>query len=64
MRQGSLKAVSVLAPYGDGEWRLFDVEEDPGETIDLAANMPDSLESLKAEWNDYSNEGGVVPAEL
>ena len=63
-RKGSFKAVSVPAPYGDGKWRLYNVDIDPGETTDLAANMPDLLKSMKAAWNDYSKEVGVVPAKL
>lgn len=63
-RQRSFKAVSVPAPYGDGKWRLYNVDKDPGETTDLAANMPDLLDSLKAAWSDYSKEVGVVPAIL
>ncbi|MCP4383509.1 MAG: arylsulfatase [Hyphomicrobiales bacterium] len=64
IRQGSYKAVSVPAPYGDGEWRLYDVEKDPGETTDLASDMPDLLGFLMAAWNDYSEDVGVVPAIL
>lgn len=60
MRQGAMKAVAVVPPYGDGEWRLFDVEADPGETTDLAAEQPDVLEALIQAWNDYAERVGVV----
>lgn len=64
MRQGGFKAVAIPAPYGDGEWRLFNVKEDPGETTDLASNMPELLAVLTQAWESYALEVGVVPAEF
>jgi arylsulfatase A-like enzyme len=31
-----------------GEWRLYDLTADPGETLDVAASRPDELERLRA----------------
>jgi arylsulfatase len=64
MRQGSYKAILIPAPYGDGTWRLFNVDEDPGESNDLASEMPELLDTLMAAWDDYAADVGVVPAEL
>ena len=36
---------------------------DPGEAGDLAKEMPAKLETLKAAWNDYAAEVGVILAE-
>ena len=63
MRQGDLKAVMVPAPYGKGIWQLFDVAEDPGEARDLSKRMPDRLETLKAAWDQYAKDVGVVLGE-
>ena len=41
MRKGDYKATMVPAPYGPNEWRLYNVATDPGETTDLAAEMPE-----------------------
>ena len=60
MRQGALKAVSVAEPYGTGEWQLFDVVNDPGETTDLSEKMPDTMEMLVSAWEQYAEEVGVV----
>jgi len=60
MRQGAYKAIMVPKPYGTGEWKLFDVVKDPGEAKDLAAAMPDKLEILKATWDRYAREVGVI----
>ncbi|UCG71546.1 MAG: arylsulfatase [Chromatiales bacterium] len=63
MRQGAFKAVLAPKPYGAGTWQLFNVVEDPGESKDLAETMPEKLEDLKAAWDDYASEVGVIPAE-
>jgi arylsulfatase A-like enzyme len=60
MRQGDFKAVMVPEPYGTGEWRLYDVVKDPGEAKDLSAAMPDKLKTLKAAWDRYAKNVGVV----
>jgi arylsulfatase len=60
IRQGAYKAMSIPEPYGTAEWRLFDVEADPGEANDLAGEMPDKLEELKAAWAEYAADVGVV----
>lgn len=61
MRQGDYKAVMVSTPFGTGEWQLFDVVKDPGESKDLSESMPEKLESLKTAWDQYAKDVGVVP---
>ncbi len=63
MRQGAFKAVTVPIPYGDGEWHLYNVVDDPGETSDLAAEYPEKLDALREAWDRYSVEVGVVLSE-
>jgi len=60
MRQGDYKAVSVAPPYGEAKWHLYNVVKDPGETRDLAKEQPDKLKTLKAAWDRYAKEVGVV----
>jgi arylsulfatase len=60
MRQGRYKAVSVAPPYGSGEWKLYDVVNDPGETRDLSAELPDKLGELQAAWDSYADDVGVI----
>ena len=50
----------VPPPYGSGVWQLFNVVEDPGEAKDLSKVMPDKLKALKAAWDRYAKEVGVV----
>jgi hypothetical protein len=35
LRQSDYKVVMVPPLFGQGEWQLFDLSKDPGETIDL-----------------------------
>jgi arylsulfatase len=56
IRKGDWKITDV----GDGQWRLFDIARDPGETNDLAATQPERLAELKAAWDAYAKEVGVI----
>jgi len=60
LRKGDYKAAFVPPPYGPGEWQLFNLAEDPGETSDISEKEPGRLEDLKAAWNKYADEVGVV----
>ena len=60
MRQGNYKAVSVAAPYGSGEWKLYNIVDDPGETRDLSKEQPEILNKLKVAWDSYAKDVGVV----
>jgi arylsulfatase len=62
MRQGDFKAVSVAPPYGSGTWRLYNVDDDPGETRDLAKEQPEKLTDLQAAWERYAKDVGVILA--
>ncbi len=56
------KAMWIEPPFGpaDGEWTLFDIRADRGETQNLATQRPDVLADLKAKWNDYAQRVGAV----
>ena len=60
MRKGDFKAVLVPRPYGPGEWQLYNVKNDPGETKNLAENNTELLDELKEAWGKYSKEVGVI----
>jgi arylsulfatase len=48
------------ASYGDVPWRLFNMNDDRGETRDLSAQRPDVVEALKREWDRYVIENNVL----
>ena len=56
LRKGPWKA---LHQFG-GEWMLFDVVHDPGETRDLAAEQPARLTDLIADWDEYAQRVHLV----
>jgi arylsulfatase/uncharacterized sulfatase len=57
--RGDWKLTRTPAPYSDGEWRLYDIVRDPGETTDLAAQRPDVFEELQQAFAAYAEEVGV-----
>ncbi|MFN0164490.1 MAG: arylsulfatase [Burkholderiales bacterium] len=59
--KGDYKLVRVLPPVGDGQWHLYDITADPGETRDLRAVMPELFERMQAHYEDYARANGVLP---
>lgn len=55
------KIVRNMPPVGDGEWRLFNLTTDPGETQDISAAEPQRLETMIARYADYEADMGVLP---
>ena len=60
IRQGNWKLLWLCEPYGTGQWQLYDLEADPGETKDLAAEHPDIRDQLVAHWDDYVKTNHVI----
>ena len=56
LRQGDWKITDI----GDGQWLLFNLAVDPGETRDLAHEEPARFQALQARWEQYAREVGVV----
>jgi arylsulfatase/uncharacterized sulfatase len=59
--QGDYKLVVNQPPIGDGQWRLFNIVTDPGETVDLAASEPQRFQRMLANYEQYRRENKVVP---
>lgn len=55
------KITRNLPPFGDGNWRLFNLMTDPGETMDLAELEPARFAQMLAAYNDYETRVGVQP---
>lgn len=58
--QGRYKIVRNRGPVGDGEWRLYDIVEDPGETTDLSAADPARLQRMLSQYHEYAKRNGVL----
>ncbi|SSD61728.1 related to Arylsulfatase [Saccharomycodes ludwigii] len=60
LRQGRYKILYIPKPFGSGEWELYDIKTDPGETIKLNDVYPDILDELVSKFSKYSYETGLV----
>lgn len=58
--RGAWKITRNTLPMGDGQWRLYDLSVDPGETTDLSAQNPELFESMIAEYQAYATRVGVI----
>jgi len=46
-----------------GQWELYNVAADPGETQDLAAHFPAKTDQLRAHWQTWADRIGVIDRE-
>jgi arylsulfatase len=60
VRMGDWKLIRLCAPFGSGEWQLYDLAADPGETVDLAAERPEIRDQLIAHWEEYDAANNVI----
>ncbi|MEL6103024.1 MAG: arylsulfatase [Pseudomonadota bacterium] len=58
--RGNWKLVRTALPRGDFTWRLFDLSVDPGETNDLSGENPELFAEMRAEYEAYASETGVL----
>jgi len=47
-------------PHGPGAWQLYDMENDPGETNDLAGLHPQLRDSMASDWSRYAESFDVI----
>lgn len=59
--RGAHKLVRHFPPLGDKQWRLYNIEQDPGETNDLSQVNPELFQFMLAEYDQYSKNVGVQP---
>lgn len=59
--KGDFKLIKNIPPVGDGQWRLYDIIKDPGETRDLQIDMPDTFVAMQADYATYAKAHGVLP---
>ena len=62
--KGNFKIVRNRPPNGSNQWELFNLSEDPGETINLATSMPNKLLELIEEYKAYAEKNGVIELPL
>lgn len=54
------QAYDLAPPYGKGDWELYNLRADPGETNDLSEEMPKKLAKLKDAWEKYAEDTQVI----
>ena len=59
--KGDYKLVKNIAPLGDGQWRLFHLRTDPGETQDLRQSQATVFAAMQADYAQYAKDYGVLP---
>jgi len=59
--RGRWKLARNHRPWGTGEWQLFDLSADPGETNDLFPARQDIAREMMSEYEAYAEEVGVIP---
>ena len=60
---GDYKLVRNRLPVGDDQWHLYDIVTDPGETRDLAGEMPQRFAQMLAQYQQYAADNGVLPVD-
>lgn len=58
--KGDWKMVRNLPPYGSGEWELYNIARDPGETTNLASTETARLAEMQADYARFAAENGVL----
>ncbi|WP_395665909.1 arylsulfatase [Methylocella sp.] len=57
---GDYKLARNAPPFGDSRWRLYNLKRDPAETTDLSGQDPQRVAALRAAYDRYVKENGVV----
>ena len=60
--QGDWKLVKQPPPFGQGEWELYDLSQDLGETQNLAGINKQKLSEMITAWESYRDQNNVIPA--
>ena len=62
VRKGDWKLIFFAPPYGENDWHLFNLREDPREMDNLADAKPDKCNELRAEWDAYAKAVSYIEA--
>jgi arylsulfatase len=59
-RKENWKALKLPSPYGSGAWELYNLNDDPAETDNLATENELMLKQFETSWENYARENGVI----
>jgi arylsulfatase len=57
--KGKWKILRLPLPMGSGQWELYDLSIDPGETTDLSSKNPEIKDELIKAWTEYARNNNV-----
>jgi arylsulfatase len=57
--KGEWKILRLPAPFDNGNWALYNLTKDPGETDDLSDQYPDKKLELLEGWDNYAKTNKV-----
>ena len=57
---GDWKILRMPRPFASGEWELYDLKKDPGETNDLSSENPEKVQEMIALWERYRKDNTVL----
>jgi arylsulfatase len=60
VRQGDWKLLRMPQPFGDGNWALYNVSDDPAERLDLSGSEARRREAMIATWNRFAGDVQVL----
>jgi len=60
IREGNWKLVNLDGPFDESRFELFDLANDPGETVNLAQREPERLAALLRLWTVKRRELGIL----
>jgi arylsulfatase/uncharacterized sulfatase len=58
--KGDLKIALNNPPMGDGQWHLYDLRADPGETSDLQKQRPQEFAAMQVAYAAWAKANGVL----
>jgi arylsulfatase len=61
---GDWKILNMPPPFGTGEWELYNLSEDPAETIDLSSTHTEKFEEMIKMWERYKEDNTVLDVSL
>ncbi|MEM6319302.1 MAG: arylsulfatase [Bacteroidota bacterium] len=59
-----MKIVRNGVPYGDGQWRMYNIQADPGETKNLSEAHPEQFQEMLTHYDTYTKDFRVLAMPL
>ena len=57
---GDWKILQMPHPFASGEWELYSLKADPGETNDLSNEYPEKVQEMVVLWEQYKKDNKVL----